>query len=352
LASFIVEFRAGSSPAPGTINNKDIGYLVGFIPLANFLSRHRIYLLNLMRHYVYKRLLIATLLVLSACEADPLTSDAPGRALGPDKRISIYTVNYPLQYFVQRIGGDLVDVIFPAPRGIDPASWMPDVDTVAEYQRADVIILNGAGYAGWLRRVSLPDSRRVDTSASFADRLLRVTENVAHAHGPEGEHVHDDLAFTIWLNPELATEQATAIRDALARKLPDAVEMLDANLASLASDLSTLDIELRKMFDRLGGRPLVYSRPIYQYLNQRYGLAGKSVDWELDVEPAEDELYALSGLINVVMLGDTEPLPAIRARLEALGITFVVFDPCAGRPEAGDYLDVMSRNIKALDAAL
>jgi zinc transport system substrate-binding protein len=65
-------------------------------------------------------------------------------------------VNYPLQYFVQRIGGELVDVSFPAPRGVDPAEWMPDIDTVAEYQQADVILLNGAGYARWLRRMSLP----------------------------------------------------------------------------------------------------------------------------------------------------------------------------------------------------
>ncbi len=105
--------------------------------------------------------MIAALLALSACETDPSTGAAPVASPGQaatraDGRLSIYTVNYPLQYFVQRIGGELVDVSFPAPRGVDPADWMPDIDTVAEYQQADVILLNGAGYARWLRRMSLP----------------------------------------------------------------------------------------------------------------------------------------------------------------------------------------------------
>ena len=56
------------------------------------------------------------------------------------EKLLIYTVNYPLQYFAQRIGGEFVTVKFPAPPGIDPAFWNPDTKTVAEYQSADVIL--------------------------------------------------------------------------------------------------------------------------------------------------------------------------------------------------------------------
>jgi zinc transport system substrate-binding protein len=301
--------------------------------------------------------IIVAVLTLSACETDPLTGEAPAAstdagATRADERLSIYTVNYPLQYFAQRIGGELVDVSFPAPQGIDPADFMPDIDTVAEYQQADIIFLNGAGYAGWIRRMSLPASTQLDTSAAFVGQLLEVEESVVHTHGPTGDHAHDNLASTVWLNPELATEQATAVRDALARKLPDSVETLDANLAALANDLAALDIELRDAFDRLDDRPLIFSHPVYQYLDQRYGLGGKSVHWEPDVEPAEDELNALAGLTGGVMFWEAEPLPATHAALQAMGISSVVFDPCAGRPETGDYLAVMSSNIRALVAAL
>jgi len=311
----------------------------------------------LIKKGLYGCAVIGALVALVACEPDPLNGSAPPVALGPgasgaDERVSVYTVNYPLQYFAQRIGGELVDVSFPAPQGVDPADWIPDIDTVADFQQADVILLNGAGYARWLRRMSLPAAPQVDTSAAFAERLLDVEQSVVHTHGPKGEHAHDNLAFTVWLNPELAKEQATAVRDALARKLPDSAETLDSNLAGLVSDLAALDLELREIFARLGDRPLAYSHPVYQYLDQRYALDGKSVHWEPDVEPTEDELNALAELAGGVMLWEAAPLPATRARLQAMGITFVVFDPCAGTPETGDYLAVMSRNISALAAAL
>ena len=38
----------------------------------------------------------------------------------------VFTVNYPLQYFAQRIGGDAVDVVFPAPDGPTSAMTSPE----------------------------------------------------------------------------------------------------------------------------------------------------------------------------------------------------------------------------------
>ena len=40
-------------------------------------------------------------------------------------RMIIYTVNYPLKYFAERIAGEHADVVFPAPADGDPAFWCP-----------------------------------------------------------------------------------------------------------------------------------------------------------------------------------------------------------------------------------
>ena len=76
----------------------------------------------------------------------------------------IYVVNYPLQYFAERIGGDWIDVKFPAPRDEDPAFWNPTAEIIGEFQRADLILINGASYAKWIDRTTLPESRIVDTT--------------------------------------------------------------------------------------------------------------------------------------------------------------------------------------------
>lgn len=60
---------------------------------------------------------------------------------------TVYVVNYPLQYFTERIGAEHVKVVLPAPAGEDPAFWKPDVNTIAAFQGADLIVINGANYA-------------------------------------------------------------------------------------------------------------------------------------------------------------------------------------------------------------
>ena len=76
-------------------------------------------------------------------------------------RLTVYVVNYPLKYFAERIAGDHARVVFPAPAEGDPAYWMPDAKTIGAYQQADLVLLNGANYAKWVKKVSLPRSRMV-----------------------------------------------------------------------------------------------------------------------------------------------------------------------------------------------
>ena len=67
-------------------------------------------------------------ITLSTCVAVIFSCLSPilsliSQAENPKQNLKIYVVNYPLQYFAQRIGGDNVDVFFPAPSGVDPAYW-------------------------------------------------------------------------------------------------------------------------------------------------------------------------------------------------------------------------------------
>ncbi|MGB3095616.1 MAG: metal ABC transporter substrate-binding protein [Candidatus Deferrimicrobiaceae bacterium] len=270
--------------------------------------------------------------------------------------LSVYTTNYPLQYFAERIAGDHAGVVFPAPAEADPAVWVPDQATIAAYQKADLILLNGATYEKWVSKVSLPRSRMVDTSRGFRDRFIIMEENVTHTHGSGGEHAHSNVAFTTWLDFTLAVEQAKAVAKALIRKKPGEKATFEKNLAALERDLMALDGELRKIAARTPSRPLVGSHPVYQYLARRYGLNLKSVHWEPDERPNEAQWRELKGLLkdhparHIVWEG--EPLGDIRTELGNLGLQSIVFAPCGNRPGDGDFLEVMRRNIANLDGAL
>ena len=148
----------------------------------------------------------ATVILFTLSCGQPAEQPTPASDAGPATKVSVYVVNYPLAYCAEQIGGDLVDVHFPVPAGIDPAYWSPDPETIASYQTADLILLNGANYAKWVDRATLPVSKVVDTSASFASQYIRLEGTVTHSHGPEGEHEHTGWAFTTWLDPTLAID--------------------------------------------------------------------------------------------------------------------------------------------------
>ena len=116
------------------------------------------------------------------------------------EKITIASVNYPLHYFAQRIGGDQINALLPVSPDGDPAYWKPDEAGIAVFQKADVILLNGAGYAKWIEKVSLPTSKMLNTSESFKENYIELHEGTTHSHGPEGEHVHKGYAFNTWLN--------------------------------------------------------------------------------------------------------------------------------------------------------
>jgi zinc transport system substrate-binding protein len=270
--------------------------------------------------------------------------------------LRVYTVNYPLQYFAGRIAGEHAVVVFPGPADQDPAFWTPGPATIGKYQRADLILLNGAGYAKWLHRTSLPRRRLVNTSAAFREAYITAVEGITHSHGPGGDHSHAGTAFTTWLDFRQAARQATAIRDAFVRARPGQREAFEHNHAALERELLALDREVEAVAAGHGVQPLLASHPVYQYLARRYGLNLRPVLWEPQVAPSEGQWQALAALLVTHparwMLWEGEPHPASVQRLKRMGVGSLVVDPCANAPAAGeDFLTVMRRNVGNLKRA-
>ncbi len=173
----------------------------------------------------------ATLCACVGCEDH--SKDPTPRIVGDRSVPVILAANYPLKYFAERIAEDLAKVELRAPPGVDPAYWKPTPETILAFQRADLILLNGAGYSRWVVYSTLPASRMLNTSAGFTQEYIRDQSASLHAHGPGETHAHGELAFTTWLDPTLAIQQARAIHDGLARLLPTQADRLHRRYESL-----------------------------------------------------------------------------------------------------------------------
>lgn len=297
-----------------------------------------------------RRALLLTCFVTLACSQEPAPEAATARQ-GP---LRVVAVNAPLASFARAIGGGEVEVDFPAPRDVDPAFWSPDPETVVAVQQADLVLRNGAGYARWIDRASLRSERLLDTSAGFRDALIPVDDTVVHQHGPAGEHSHGALAFTVWLDLRLARLQAGAVATAFAAARPAQANDFAARDAALAARLERLDQRLVAASARLGASPLLLSHPLYQYPTARYGWNARALHWEPDTLPDDEQWRALDALLEGHparwMLWEAPPSAETRRRLNARGITPVVFAPGANLPAEQDWLDLMEANTARLES--
>ncbi len=268
------------------------------------------------------------------------------------ERLNIYVVNYPLQYFAERIAGEHARVVFPAPADVDPAYWMPDAKTISDYQRADLILINGANYAKWVNKVTLPRFRMVNTSAASKDRYIEADEILTHSHGAKGEHGHEALAFTTWIDFSLAAEQAKAIAKALSRKKPALRDTFQKNYEELKRELLKLDRDIKEVVSKEQSKPVVVSHPVYDYFARGYGLNMRSVHWEPDEIPMTEQMLELHSILRdhpaKWMIWEGEPVEESVKRLKAIGLQSVVFDPCANAPDQGDFMSVMRQNVENL----
>ena len=276
------------------------------------------------------------------------------RSTSPEK-LTVYVVNYPLQYFAERVGGDSIAVVFPVPPDKDPAYWRPNPQAISEYQSADLILINGARYAKWIDMVSLPQMKLVNTSKGFKDRYVHSDEILTHSHGLEGEHAHESLAFTTWLDLELAAQQAKAVAAALIQKQPDFKGTFEKNYANLEKDLLALDQEIKTAVSKNPSQAFVVSHPVYDYLARRYGLNIKSLHWEPDEVPNDEQMAELRVMLAKHpakwMIWEGDPLPESVEKIKAIGLGSLVFDPCGNKPEQGDFLSFMKQNIENLKTA-
>ncbi|MBB5514955.1 zinc transport system substrate-binding protein [Rubricella aquisinus] len=271
------------------------------------------------------------------------------------ERLKVSAVAYPLAWMAEGIGGDLVEVTFPVPADADPAFWRPNIAAIAAFQQSDVILLNGAGFADWTAKASLPRRALTDTSAGITDRLIE-TEAITHSHGDDDPHSHAATATFLWLDPAMAQAQADAVHHALSRRMSAGQETLDAGHAEVTASLTALTAQAEAIAASHGGTRLLASHPRYQYLARAARLEVTAVSWASDAVPDADQIAELSALQQqtgaAIMLWEETPPDAAIEAVAALGLTSVLVPTLANRPETGDYATVLAEALARLSAAL
>ena len=270
----------------------------------------------------------------------------------PEKQPVVYVSNYPLYYFAHQIGGEAIDLRFPASKETDPSGWVAGAETILEMQQADLVIINGATFEKWRNNVTLEEANIVNTTEGMQDKMLPLGEKFSHSHGEGGEHTHEGTASITWLDLSLAIAQAEKVNEALKKEVPGKSEDFQANFEKLKNSLS----ELHKNYQDVEIDPekvqLIYSHPVYQYLQNAYGLKGENLHWEPSDGWDKDKKHEIEHLAKkakkTYLVWEDEPTKAMKDGLEEMGVTSIVVNPLFGQPENLDMQEVLFKNLQSL----
>ncbi|MCK5201058.1 MAG: zinc ABC transporter substrate-binding protein [Spirochaetales bacterium] len=194
-----------------------------------------------------------------------------------ESRVIVFTSILPQKYFVERIGGDRVDInVFVGP-GKNPATYDPTPSQVVSLSRADIFFSIGVPFErAFIGNIgsSLPELNIVDTSAGIVKR-----EIVDHDHEEEGDHLEGDLKDPhIWMSPDLVKIQAATIFNALVKNDPDGKEIYTIGYNSFIEDLNLVHNELQNILEPLGGNVFFVFHPSFGYFADEFGLRQVAIE--------------------------------------------------------------------------
>ncbi|TAK47617.1 MAG: metal ABC transporter substrate-binding protein [Xanthobacteraceae bacterium] len=288
-------------------------------------------------------------LVLSALVA-VVVAAAPARA-EPLRVVASFSI---LADFVRNVGGERVAVsALVGPDG-DAHVYTPTPADAKGVATADVVIVNGLGFEGWLDRLIKSAGRK--TPAVVATKGIAPRKQ-ADAHG----HDADPHA---WQSVANAKIYVANIRDALSAADPAGATSYQANAAAYLARLDALEREVREAVMRVPAerRKVISTHDAFGYFAAAYGLEfiapqGVSTESEAsagDVARIIRQIKAQK--IPAVFLENVSDPRLIRRIAEETGAKIGgTLHSDALTPENGDaptYIDLVRHNIKALTAAL
>jgi zinc transport system substrate-binding protein len=273
-----------------------------------------------------------------------------------DDRLDVVVSIYPLQYAVEQIGGDVVDITTVTPAGTDPHSVELSPRQLRSFSEADVVVYLSGFQAAVDDAVAQRDPAVLLDVATAAD-LRPLPQGAAdEAAGEQDEG--DALDPHFWLDPTRLAAVGHEIARVLGEADPDNADAYAERADAFEADLTALDTELSEGLADCGSDILVTSHAAFGYLTDRYGLQQLTVsgiDPEGEPSPARirevrDQVADL-GVTGVF----TEPLadPAVAAALaDDLDVEVGELDPLDSHTDGPDYREIMESNLAALRSGL
>jgi zinc transport system substrate-binding protein len=277
-----------------------------------------------------------------------ILSFAATAGAGAVEKVPVFVSILPQKYFVERIGGDRVDVSVMVTPGASPHIYEPKPQQMVALSKARVYFAIGVEFERvWLEKFSSVnrEMRIVHTQEGIAKLPMEThrhreradeRRHDVHSKHKDGERDHQPGIKDphIWLSPALAMVQARNIVQGLIRVDPDHQTVYGKNYKALIKELVDLDAELFGVFKGAGQKAeFMVFHPAWGYFARAYGLSQVPVEIE-GKEPKPAELkrliqHAKEKEIKVVFVTPQFSTRSAEALAKAIGGQIAFVDPLA-----------------------
>jgi zinc transport system substrate-binding protein len=296
--------------------------------------------------------LLAAQLLLAGCSA------FSEEGSGGDGGVRVATGFYPLQYVVQRVGGERVSVTNLTIPGKEPHDLTLTIKETAAVAEADLVVFEH-GF-----QPAVDDAVETSAEGEVVDAAEVVELRPVEGHEEEGHHEddghdHGDLDPHFWQDPLLLADLGDAVADALTEVDEAHGDDYTAGAAALRAELEDLDASFTAGLSGCERDTVVVSHDAFGYL-EKYGLHFEAIaGLSPDAEPTPGDLARLHELIEAegitTVFGERLAPPALVDTLaDDAGVSTAVLDPVEGltdETEDEDYLTLMAANLEALRLA-
>ncbi|MDP4151951.1 MAG: metal ABC transporter substrate-binding protein [Bacillota bacterium] len=296
--------------------------------------------------------------LLSICLTLAFTGCSTGNQMnGAGKtEIKVYASIYPVYDFAKKIGGDRINLKCIVPSGTEPHDWEPASTDIANLEKADVFLYNGAGMEQWAEKVtkSIKNKNIVISEVSKGIELL-TEKSEGKAETQSDPHV--------WLNPQNAKIEMENIKNALEKADPQNQDFYEQNYSDCSRQLDELDKEFKDTLSTLPGKDVIVAHQAFGYLCSAYGLnqvaiEGLTADSEPDpAKMAEIIDYVKKNNIKVIYYEDLINPKVAKSIADATGANTMALNPVEGltddqQASGLEYFSVMRSNLSALSQGL
>jgi zinc transport system substrate-binding protein len=257
----------------------------------------------------------------------------PAAAPARSGRIQVAVSVPPQGYFVERIGGDWVEVQVMIPPGYSHVDYPLTPRQMVGLSAAQLYVKVGhPGFEFEPQRIDpllarLPGVQVVDMSRG----MDLITENYGEGGHGEGGHSHEAGDPHVWVAPDSVAVAAGNIARALARIDPAHSAEYGANLQRFEADIESLDREIRARLGPHRGDKFMVYHPTWGYFARQYGLEQVAIEAE-GKEPSALGLMELIDTarreeIQVIFVQQGFPRKSAQVIADAVGGRVLTADP-------------------------